>query len=57
MTTNLADELPEHIRHYATRIRPHRLDDQRVVEFKPGGIKAIDERDLLDIAALLLTSP
>lgn len=54
---NLADELPAHVRYYVTRIRTSMFGDQRVVEFKPGGIKAIDERDIIDIAELLITHP
>ena len=49
--------LPPHIRHYVHRIRPSLWGDQRVVEFEPGGIAAIDERDVLQLAAALLDVP
>ena len=54
---NLADKLPEHIGDYVQRIRPRMMGGQRVVEFKPGGVAAIDELDLVDIAGLLLAHP
>ena len=54
---DLVDKLPEHITSYVQRIRPHMTTDQRVVEFKPGGVAAIEERDLVDIAGLLITHP
>lgn len=50
---DLADRLPEHIRHYVASIRPHMMGDQYVVEFRHD-VQAIDENDLVAIAALLV---
>lgn len=55
--SDLADRLPRHIRRYVDSIRPQIFGNQRTVKFKSGGVGAIYERDIIEIAALLIEHP